>query len=214
MTRPPDPAELAGKLSRRIDTYANNPGKAPLKLLHWALGQLEECTRTRAIPSGNLIEVVMAAIKDDSHPKPILAAAAPGTVAGGTGGAAGTADSAGTAAAAAAAGTTSAAGSAVAAATAAVGTVASGSGAGGVGGDTQKAASASASGSAGSGSKGKVVFTPLYGCDEGATGVGPVCSILEVTVGRACTATQSVLSLRGGRSQGCMFFSLLYPYGR
>lgn len=25
-----------------------------------------------------------------------------------------------------------------------------------------------------------VVFTPLYGCDENAHGVGPVCSLLEV----------------------------------
>lgn len=36
------------------------------------------------------------------------------------------------------------------------------------------------SGGSGGGLKGKVVFTPVYGCDEGATGVGPVCSILEV----------------------------------
>lgn len=190
MTRPPDPAELADSLSRRIDAYATNPGKAPLKLLHWALGQLEECTRTRSIPTANVIDVVMAAIKDDLRPKPTPAAIAPGTVAAGTNATAGAA--AGTATAAA--GTTSAAGSAAAATAAAgtaaavaAGTVASSS-AGGGGGDTQKASSGSGSGSAGSGSKGKVVFTPLYGCDEGSTGVGPVCSILEVTMGRTRTA--------------------------
>lgn len=43
---------------------------------------------------------------------------------------------------------------------------------------TKSAAPVSGSGGA---SKGSVVFTPLYGCDEGTPGVGPVSSILEVS---------------------------------
>lgn len=37
-----------------------------------------------------------------------------------------------------------------------------------------------------------VVFTPLYGCDENISGVGPVCSLLEV--GGLCTAVNDLLS--------------------
>ncbi|CAM9352316.1 unnamed protein product, partial [Ectocarpus fasciculatus] len=41
------------------------PGKAPLKLLQWALSQLEECARLRSVPASNVVEVAMAAIKDE-----------------------------------------------------------------------------------------------------------------------------------------------------
>lgn len=61
---------------------------------------------------------------------------------------------------------------------------------------SKPASGSTAGGSSGGGGsdgalKGKVVFTPIYGCDEGATGVGPVCSILEV--GGISTATKILL---------------------
>lgn len=65
---PPDAAKLASELSQCIGSRppdAGGPGKAPLKLLHWALGQLEECARTRSAPSSNVVEVAMAAIQDE-----------------------------------------------------------------------------------------------------------------------------------------------------
>lgn len=48
--------------------------------------------------------------------------------------------------------------------------------------ETVSARSAAKSGSSGAKKKGlrDVVFTPLYGCDENITNVGPVCSLLEV----------------------------------
>lgn len=45
---------------------------------------------------------------------------------------------------------------------------------------SSKGAGGSSSSSKAKGQKGSVVFTSIYGCHEGATGVGPVCSILEV----------------------------------
>lgn len=155
------PAMMAAKLASDLSQCISNrppddgrPGKAPLKLLRWALGQLEESARTRSAPPSNVVEVAMAAIKDElglppgeqgaGPPVPPAAAAVPGGVGGG-GGAAGNA---------------------------------------GKGGSSEKKRPGPGT-SGGGRAKGKgVVFTPLYGCEETSTGVGPVSSILEVR--RAC----------------------------
>lgn len=164
MTQPPDAARLAHDLSKRImnhtgATAAAVPGKAPLKLLQWALSQLEECARTHSVPASNVVEVAMAAIKDEmgvpaaaQQPNlPVVANSPP---------------AAGVAAHPRAGGGASAVDG-------------SSKVEGGKGGTSEKKAGGRSGG--GGRSKGKVVFTPLYGCDEGATGVGPVSSILEVS---------------------------------
>lgn len=157
MKQPPDPAKLAGDLSQRISNHGaalGGPGKPPLKLLKWALGQLEECARTHSNPPSNVVDVAMEAIKEEivaRPPKPPHAAAAatvaassPAVPGGGGGG---------------------------------------GHGKGNSSGEKKTAAGAAGrGGGGGSGGrlKGKVVFTPLYGCEEAGAGVGPVSSILEV----------------------------------
>ena len=150
---PPDAAKLASDLSQCISNRppdAGGPGKAPLKLLQWALGQLEECARSRSAPSSNVVEVAMAAIKDEialpageqGAGAPVPPAGASGAPGGGGGG--------------------------------------GDAGNGGKGGIAEKKP-AGARTSGGGRVKGKgVVFTPLYGCEETSTGVGPVSSILEV----------------------------------
>lgn len=161
MTQPPDPAKLAGDLSQRIINHGDalaGPGKPPLKLLKWALGQLEECARTRSVPPSNVVDVAMEAIKEEIgvhplKPPPAAAPAVPAAPAirrgvGGVGGGRGNSK--------------------------------------GSSSREKKSAAGAAGRGGGSGgrSKGKVVFTPLYGCEEGGTGVGPVSSILEVRVER------------------------------
>lgn len=144
---PPDAAKLASDLSQCIrnnPSDAGRPGnRPPLKLLQWALGQLEECARTRSAPPSNVVEVAMDAIKDEiARPAGEQEQGPPVAPA--------------------------------------VGAATGGGGAGNAG----KGSCAEDKKPAGAGvgrvkSKG-VVFTPLYGCEETATGVGPVSSILEV----------------------------------
>ncbi|CAM9498044.1 unnamed protein product, partial [Ectocarpus sp. 4 AP-2014] len=155
MAQPLDAARLAHDLSKRIMKHPGStaaaavPGTAPLKLLQWALSQLEECARTRSVPASNVVEVAIAAIKDEM-----------GVPAGEQ-----QLPAAGVAAHPASAPRTSG------------GAVDRSSSKGGKGGTREKKAGGR---SGGGRSKGKVVFTPLYGCDEEATGVEPVSSILEV----------------------------------
>eukprot|EP00903_Cladosiphon_okamuranus_P008763 g8395.t1 len=153
---PPDAAKLASDLSQCINNRppdAGRRGKAPLKVLRWALDQLVDCARTSSVPPSNVVEVAMAAIKDEIAGLP--------------------------------AGEQGAGPSVAPAATAA----AAGGGGDGVrdvanaakGGGSAEKKPANARASSGGRGKGKgVVFTPLYGCEETSTGVGPVSSILEV----------------------------------
>lgn len=127
----------------------------------------------RSVPASNVVEVAMAAIKDETgvpvgaqQPNPPVVTDSP-----------------------------PAAGVAVhPAAPRASGGALDRSAKGGKGGGGEKKAGGR---NGGGRSKGKVVFTPLYGCDEGATGVGPVSSILEVScnVDRKSPAAQGTGSL-------------------
>lgn len=152
MTQSPAPAILANELTKHISNYTANPGKLPLKLLCWALGELEDCARNRSVPSSEVMEVVNSVVvKDESQPRPVAppsvdeshqpsASVGEGIPKDG--------DLASQPLEVASAGSR---------------------------------ASGSNGGSGGSSNKGAVVFTPLYGCDETVGGVGPVCSILEVS---------------------------------
>eukprot|EP00752_Nemacystus_decipiens_P006443 g5803.t1 len=153
---PPNAAKLASDLSQCIDNRppdAARPGRAPLKLLHWALGQLEECARTRTAPPSNVVEVAMAAIKEEI--------ALPGREQG-----------AGPPAAAAAAAAAPGGGG--------VGDAGKNAGKGRKGGGAGKKPAGAGTSGGGRGKEKGVVFTPLYGCEETSIGVGPVSSILEV----------------------------------
>ncbi len=162
----PDAAKLASDLSRHISSRFSSsaaaaaaaavPGRPPLEHLRWVLGQLEECARSRTIPPPKVVQVAMDAIKDELRAPP---AGEQEQQRPGP-----PADRAGP----------------------------GGVGGDGAGGEASKAGKAgnerkaAGRGSRGGGRKDKgVVFTPLYGCDEEATGVGPVSSILEVSGARA-----------------------------
>ena len=156
MTQSPTPADLVRKLSDRISTYVKGSGKVPLKLLRWALGELEECARNQSLPSAKVMEVVNAVIKDDPRHQLITSAA--------------NADRRSSAAVDKDVRNV-------------VGAVASSRSAAKPLGVSGASCGPNGSGSSGGAGKGAVVFTPLYGCDETVGGVGPVCSILEVSGG-------------------------------
>lgn len=163
----PDAARLASDLSRHMRSHFSSPaaaapvpGRPPLKLLKWALAELEECARSRTMPASDVVQVAMDAIKDEMRAPPAgeQQPQRPGPPAdraepcggGGGDGAGGEASKAGRARV----------------------------------GNEKRAAGSSSRGGGRKKNKG-VVFTPLYGCDEEATGVGPVSSILEVSGTRA-----------------------------
>lgn len=176
MAQPPDAARLADILSQRISNHAAavGSGKAPPKLLQWALGQLEECARTRSAPPSNVVEVAMAAIKDEIGAPAGVQQTAPSAVDSSPAGGAGDAASAVSNGGDGGEGGREGGGNVDEARKAA------GKGSSSSRGDKKTTAGGRSGG--GARSKGQVVFTPLYGCDEGATGVGPVSSILEVRV--------------------------------
>lgn len=72
MTQSPAPEILANELAKHISKFATNPGKPSLKLLHWALGELEDCARNRSVPNSEVMEVVNSVVvKDESQPRPV-----------------------------------------------------------------------------------------------------------------------------------------------
>lgn len=185
MTRQPDVTKLANDLSQRISNYTVNPGTTPLKLLQWALSQLQECARTQSIPPPKVMDVVMRALvntADDLQqhqrkPQQRIKSGAQGTATDGDDGAQGDVQAS------------------QAEAVAATGTTKATRIKGGVVAKRPSSRSSSSKnnrGPASGGLKGKVVFTPLYGCDEGATGVGPVCSILEVSLASSGCVIENV----------------------